>query len=90
MNDYDPHEYLAEDLLVMIMHGRGQIARQHLYNRGKGLVVADLVEEMLVLAERDYWLPSEFYDDWRAVKCVEQFDTSLMKWSETFENFAVQ
>jgi hypothetical protein len=83
-SDYDPYESLPEDLVKMLVRGFGGIGIVHALYRGRGLAVVDLVEDLLQIADRDYWLPDEFFLDWHPVKDVADFEVCYVKWSDYF------
>ena len=83
-SDYNPYENLPEELVKMLVRGFGEIGIVHARYRGRGLIVVDLVEDLLRIADKDYWLPDQFFIDWRQVMDMIDFEACYIKWSDYF------
>jgi hypothetical protein len=78
---YNPREFLAEDLIRLVLNHRWEVAVMHLWNRGWGMIVADLVVEMLEVGQEKFSLPDEFYQELAPIKTSDTLEIFFQRWS---------
>lgn len=80
--EYDPHEFLAEDILRYMLGRYWMFALFHLFGRGRGLVVADLVGELVEVGQEQFYLPDQFYQELAPIISSDDLEQFIVLWSD--------